>query len=451
MPSGEAMRIRAAVLAAGFALSATGVLMAPAEATDVLCFGEPVTIMGTDGDDRLLGSPDVRDVIFGGAGDDLISSSGDYFIRLEADLMCGGPGNDTLGGGMGDDMLRGGTGDDEVAGWHGNDIMRGGPGADRIGTGAYADASRTDADMLYGGPGDDSIGVDWGPDKAYGQGGDDYLGDSECSNAVLNGGRGDDSFGSYFDGYDGGSLCLDLDRIIGGNGTDTATVNAEDSLTAVEDIKRVVEVPTTMTATSPVESVVRAGGSVAIDGVLEIPGATGTRQLLLIFDPDDKSRRGNFLYADSKPAVDGVFPFSQLSQVNESGTWTVYARYGGRGDGGPGDWDNYEISSNVSYHVTAKSSVQGWPKQNATKDAGTKVSKTVTVAPAYQRSVILQRKNCPGCHWRNALGVVAPKGPSADLTLHWKVPRGVTRWRIQLPESVAGTRTVTDSWRIKGR
>ena len=175
---GRVMRTMAAVVAAALAMSATTVLMAPAEATDVLCFGEPVTIMGTDGDDRLLGSPDVRDVIFGGAGDDWISSSGDYFIRLEADLMCGGPGNDTLGGGMGDDMLRGGTGDDEVAGWHGNDIMRGGPGADRIGTGAYADASRTDADMLYGGPGDDSIGVDWGPDKAYGQGGDDYLGDS---------------------------------------------------------------------------------------------------------------------------------------------------------------------------------------------------------------------------------------------------------------------------------
>ena len=64
------MRARAAVFAAAFAMSATGVLMAPAAATDVLCFGEPVTIMGTDGDDVLRGSAGVRDVIYGGAGND---------------------------------------------------------------------------------------------------------------------------------------------------------------------------------------------------------------------------------------------------------------------------------------------------------------------------------------------------------------------------------------------
>jgi Ca2+-binding RTX toxin-like protein len=159
------MRARAALLAGVVVMSASGVLMAPAAATDVLCFGEPVTIMGTDGDDRLLGSPDVRDVIFGGAGDDSISNSGDYFIQSEADLMCGGPGNDTVNGGMGDDRLRGGTGDDEVVGWHGNDTMRGGPGADELGWGSYADASRIDVDLYYGGPGKDSISLDWGPDR----------------------------------------------------------------------------------------------------------------------------------------------------------------------------------------------------------------------------------------------------------------------------------------------
>ena len=41
---------------------------------------------------------------------------------------------------------------------------------------------------------------------------------------------------SYYSGYDGGSCCGDHDSIIGGDGTDTATVNAEDSVSTVEDI-----------------------------------------------------------------------------------------------------------------------------------------------------------------------------------------------------------------------
>ena len=63
------------------------------------------TILGTDGDDVLTGSP-------------------------FDDILCGLAGNDRLEGGDGDDVLVGGDGDDFLAGGPGDDCMVGGPGTD---------------------------------------------------------------------------------------------------------------------------------------------------------------------------------------------------------------------------------------------------------------------------------------------------------------------------------
>ena len=112
------------------------------------CVGRPATIVGTNGDDRVEGTPG-PDVIAGLAGDDRIDGlAGD-------DVVCGGPGDDELTsydvsgdvlvGGSGDDFVgsfenplarvRTGTGDDDVSvaiglarGW----LLDGGSGHDKV-------------------------------------------------------------------------------------------------------------------------------------------------------------------------------------------------------------------------------------------------------------------------------------------------------------------------------
>jgi hypothetical protein len=64
-----------------------------------------------------------------------------------ADLLTGGPENNTLEGLGGDDIIRGGAGDDELFGGPGADLIKGGPGADYI----------------NGGPGPDRIEDNSGP------------------------------------------------------------------------------------------------------------------------------------------------------------------------------------------------------------------------------------------------------------------------------------------------
>jgi uncharacterized protein (DUF1501 family) len=80
------------------------------------CDGQPATIVGTRGRDRLVGTPG-RDVIVGLGG---------------ADRIKGGGGNDLICGGAGNDRLRGGRGRDRLQGDRGRDRLVGGPGRDRL-------------------------------------------------------------------------------------------------------------------------------------------------------------------------------------------------------------------------------------------------------------------------------------------------------------------------------
>lgn len=81
------------------------------------CAGEPTTIRGTRGDDRIRGTRR-RDVIAAGAGNDVVKGlAGD-------DLICGGPGSDVLKGGGGDDVLDGGPGKDRLEGGRGKNKLR---------------------------------------------------------------------------------------------------------------------------------------------------------------------------------------------------------------------------------------------------------------------------------------------------------------------------------------
>jgi Ca2+-binding RTX toxin-like protein len=79
-------------------------------------FPGPVTLIGSSGNDTLIGSA-VASLLDGGAGNDKITGG------AANDTLIGGPGNDKLAGGAGDDMLTGGTGNDKISGDAGNDRL----------------------------------------------------------------------------------------------------------------------------------------------------------------------------------------------------------------------------------------------------------------------------------------------------------------------------------------
>lgn len=132
------------------------------------CFGRTATIVGTRGNDRLVGTPG-NDVIFGGRGTDLIEGRGGN------DRLCAGSGEDTLRGGGGRDRLDSGGGDESGRGSNmfgglgddllqGNDFageeMHGGDGNDTL---HALGTNRTYEDGLDGGPGDDELIQEEGP------------------------------------------------------------------------------------------------------------------------------------------------------------------------------------------------------------------------------------------------------------------------------------------------
>lgn len=146
------------------------------------CQGKVATIVGTAGDDVLVGT-DRRDVIWAGPGNDTIEAG------LGSDVICAGPGDDIVFGGRGNDSIRGGPGDDLLYGGHGDDQIYGEDGDDFIHGGLGID-------VLKGGRGNDTIDGGYGWD-------------------VLDGGRGNDtvSFASAVrSGHKGGGVWVDLRR-----------------------------------------------------------------------------------------------------------------------------------------------------------------------------------------------------------------------------------------------
>lgn len=213
--------------------------LAAADTAVVKCFGQPVTMMGTDGPDRLVGLGDVADVIHGGGGDDYLLG-GDFYDGGDAsDLICGGPGDDHVMGSPGDDKVSGGPGDDEVDGGNGADLEYGNAGADRVGQGSFADADSAN-DVIMGGTGDDHLIGGWGRDKLYGQRGKDTLVDTECDGPTrLDGGPGEDALESWSSSFEGwhGNVCDQIsDLVIGGGAADVAEVDERDRVRGVEDV-----------------------------------------------------------------------------------------------------------------------------------------------------------------------------------------------------------------------
>ena len=190
------------------------------------CGGKKVTIMGTPGDDVLVGKG-ASDVIYGGGGNDHISGG-----RNGNDTICGGPGDDVIQGGRGYDSLYGEGGNDKLAGETGSDMLDGGGGEDRLSGSKGADNLHGGADDdlllgakgpddLEGGAGNDKLDGEQGSDEFEGNAGDDVLiGDK--GNDRIEGGPGNDRI----EGGPGDDSDLDggggSDVVIGGSGTDNA-------------------------------------------------------------------------------------------------------------------------------------------------------------------------------------------------------------------------------------
>jgi len=105
------------------------------------CQGKIATIVGTNGNDNMQGTPG-DDVILGLGGNDTIYGGGGN------DRICGGNGADKLYGNTGNDRLDGGAGNDELRDSYGNNTLVGGAGNDLLRSGSGNDT-------LDGGAGND--------------------------------------------------------------------------------------------------------------------------------------------------------------------------------------------------------------------------------------------------------------------------------------------------------
>jgi len=101
----------------------------------ILACGKPVSsynlIMGTSGDDNLVGKSDVPNLIIGLEGNDIIhaGNAGDCIIAGNGDnIIFGGSGEDTIIAGNGDNIIKGGSGNEEITVGGGSNIIVGGNG-----------------------------------------------------------------------------------------------------------------------------------------------------------------------------------------------------------------------------------------------------------------------------------------------------------------------------------
>ncbi|WP_315900559.1 calcium-binding protein [Maritimibacter alkaliphilus] len=124
------------------------------------------TLIGAGASDTLRGG-DGSDVLNGGDGDDILIG-GETVADLR-DVIYGGTGNDSVDGGYGNDELRGDAGNDTLEGNYGADTVIGGDGDDLLTGGTWGDAlfGGDGADFLNGGFGHDQVNGGAGADRFY--------------------------------------------------------------------------------------------------------------------------------------------------------------------------------------------------------------------------------------------------------------------------------------------
>ena len=230
--------------------SVNGIMAISATATDQATddtseFGRSISALalaGTDGDDliTITQSNGLIDFVLNGkstkfedagislialdskAGNDKVifsTSIGAYVLTgAGRDSVFGGDGRDTINGGGGSDQILGGGGDDRLNGAAAHDVVVGEAGNDRLYgfDGNDTLSGLSGVDRLFGGAGDDQLLGGTSNDKLYGEDGNDIL-VGQAGNDLHNGGLGNDQI------FAADSI---LDYVTGGDGTDTAQVDA---------------------------------------------------------------------------------------------------------------------------------------------------------------------------------------------------------------------------------
>jgi Ca2+-binding RTX toxin-like protein len=205
-------------------------------------------IVGTDGDDNLLGTAcsdvidakagddnidarDGNDVITAGEGDDHIVAGAGHDIVFAgggADIVLAGAGNDIVYGGAGSDRLFGEAGDDTLLGEHGDDLLVGGDGNDILVAGDGNDTVQGDAgnDTLDGGAGNDKLDGGDGADRILAGDGNDDVSAGDGEDVVLAGAGADtisaDAGNDIVEGGEGNDI------LQGGAGNDVVSADAGD-------------------------------------------------------------------------------------------------------------------------------------------------------------------------------------------------------------------------------
>lgn len=230
------------VIAACVASTALIAPVSSAGGESLECFGKSPTIVGTPGDDVLIGREDTADVIMGLGGNDQIQGSEDLNASTApSDRLCGGSGSDQIEGGVGEDRIQGGAGHDDVDGSYNYDIItQGGPGNDRVADcdSEYSGGVR----IIKGGTGNDYLCVDVDATQMHGNAGRDELVDLTCRDeSSLRAGHGDDRIRSYYENAEGEECSAlgpdEKDDVFGGPGSDEAIVSPNDDTTDVEMIE----------------------------------------------------------------------------------------------------------------------------------------------------------------------------------------------------------------------
>ena len=134
------------------------------------CKGRRATIVGSEGGDRIEGTPG-GDVVVALGGNDKVKTGRDK------DLVCGGRGDDKVKGGKGADEAEGEHGKDKLKGGKGRDTLKGKNGRDRLKGNKGRDLLKggKGKDNLKGGKGRDTLKGGRRNDKCKGGGGRDRV------------------------------------------------------------------------------------------------------------------------------------------------------------------------------------------------------------------------------------------------------------------------------------
>lgn len=130
-----------------------------------------MNIVGSRGDDIMIGPKYAGAVFHGGGGSDRLTAQSnrgkdthEFYGGAGDDFLQGGGGRDVLDGGTGNDEIHGGRGRNKIYGGPGNDLITDGEGASEIHTGPGRNhvVSGDGDDKIYVGPGENRISGGFG-------------------------------------------------------------------------------------------------------------------------------------------------------------------------------------------------------------------------------------------------------------------------------------------------